>query len=193
MESTVWTGALSWWRIQSFGQSSSVFLYAQLHITASILPHYKLCWLFGLVEWIQSKQSPWYLRKWGALASIVISTFVLSWVMVILAVSITSSFAFRIILKVPCFIYSNNFTQNLMLIHCFKNWSLIPLMRRRNTHLTSATTSTQLALMGWNRNWCKLKQHRQVFLWSNHMAPFRSRNKNIPGNSQSHHVPWRRP
>jgi hypothetical protein len=33
----------------------------------------------------------------------------------------TLSFAFLIILKAPCFISSNNFRQNLMLIHCSKN------------------------------------------------------------------------
>jgi hypothetical protein len=57
-----------------------------------------------------------------------------------------------------------NFTQNLTLIRCSKNRSLIFATRRRNTHIISATTSKQLALMRWNRNWCKLK-HAQICLF----------------------------
>jgi uncharacterized protein YktB (UPF0637 family) len=59
----------------------------------------------------------------------------------------------------------HNFTQNLMLIHCSKNRSLIFATRRRNTRLISATTSTQLALMHWNRKWSKLK-HAQICLYN---------------------------
>jgi hypothetical protein len=53
-----------------------------------------------------------------------------------------------------------NFTQNVMLLHCSKTRSLIFAARRRNTRFLSAKTSTQLALMRWNLNWCKLKHAR---------------------------------
>jgi hypothetical protein len=54
-ESALWARALSWWRIQSLGQS---LFYTQLHVTTTT----KLGWLFGLVEWIQSQQCSWYWR-----------------------------------------------------------------------------------------------------------------------------------
>jgi hypothetical protein len=53
-KSALWAAALSWRTIQSVGRSSGLF-YAQLHVTTSIFRHNKLCWLFGLVEWIQSE------------------------------------------------------------------------------------------------------------------------------------------
>jgi hypothetical protein len=63
--------------------------YTQLHITL-LFPHNKVGWWFGLVEWIQSEQYPWYWRKWWALSSFVILTCKLSWVMGMLAVSIAN-------------------------------------------------------------------------------------------------------
>jgi len=34
--------------------------YAQLLVTTSVFPYNKLGWLFGLVEWIDSEEYPWY-------------------------------------------------------------------------------------------------------------------------------------
>jgi hypothetical protein len=45
------------------GMMKYTSLYALLHITASVFPHNKLGWLFGIVEWIHSEQYPWYWRK----------------------------------------------------------------------------------------------------------------------------------
>jgi hypothetical protein len=61
---------------------------------------------------------------------------------------------------------SDNFIQNIMLIRCSKNRSLILATRRRKTHvfITSATTSTQLEFVRLNRNWCKEK-HAQTCLY----------------------------
>jgi len=56
-----------------------------------------------------------------------------------------------------------------MLTCCTKNQSLISVMKCRNTCLTSATTSMQLALMHWNCNWCKVK-HTQTCLYYNQVA-----------------------
>jgi hypothetical protein len=50
-----------------------------------------------------------------------------------------------------------------MLIHCYKNGSLIFTVRCRNTHIIISTPSTQLVLMQWNHNWCELK-HSQTCL-----------------------------
>jgi hypothetical protein len=36
------------------------FFYARLHITPSVFPYNKLGWLYGLVEWNQSEECPWY-------------------------------------------------------------------------------------------------------------------------------------
>jgi len=63
----------------------------------------------------------------------------------------------------------HNSKQNLMLIHCSKNWSLIFATRRRNTHLINTTTSTQLALMRRSRKWCKLN-HAQTYFYYNHIT-----------------------
>jgi len=57
-----------------------------------------------------------------------------------------------------------NFTQNVMLIRFSKNRSLIFATRRRKTRFISTATSTQPALMRWNRNWCNLK-HAQTCLY----------------------------
>jgi hypothetical protein len=63
-------------------------------------------------------------------------------------------------------ILSHSFTQNLMLIHCSKNQSLIFVTRNWNTQcLISPTTSIQLVLRCWNCNWCKFK-HAQT--WPNY-------------------------
>jgi len=56
------------------------FFCALLHVTASIHPHNKLGSLYGLVEWIQSEQYPWYQKKWWALSKFVTSTCELPWV-----------------------------------------------------------------------------------------------------------------
>jgi len=50
-----------------------------------------LVWLFGLVEWIQSDQYPWYQRKLWALSSFVILTCEFSWVVVMSDVCIENS------------------------------------------------------------------------------------------------------
>jgi len=55
IENTLWAGALSWWRIQSLGKISGLFL------------RQSFTWRFrltDLAEWIQSEQYyPWYRRK----------------------------------------------------------------------------------------------------------------------------------
>jgi hypothetical protein len=66
------------------------FFCAQLHVTASLFSYNKLGWFFGLVKLIQSEQYPWYRRKWWASASFVISTYELSWVVEMSAVSFTN-------------------------------------------------------------------------------------------------------
>jgi hypothetical protein len=68
--------------------SVQAFFYAQLLVTASVFRHNKLSGLFGLTKWIQSKQYPWYQRKWWALSSFVILTCMLSYVMGMSAISI---------------------------------------------------------------------------------------------------------
>jgi len=57
-----------------------------------------------------------------------------------------------------------NFTQILLLIRCSKNPSLIIETKCKNTHLISATTSTQLVLIHWKCNWCKLKHAHTTLL-----------------------------
>jgi hypothetical protein len=82
----------------------------------------------------------------------------------------TLSFAFRITLKVLRFISDDNFWQNFVRllsrnigthISCQSHVSAI---WHWNTRLISATTSTQLALVRWNREWCRLK-HAQICLY----------------------------
>jgi hypothetical protein len=87
LDSALWAGAVSWWRIQSLGQSSGLFIRTASRNCYSI-SIYKLGWLFGLEEWIQSEQYTWYGTKWWALSSFVISTRELSWVVGISVVSI---------------------------------------------------------------------------------------------------------
>jgi hypothetical protein len=58
-----------------------------------------------------------------------------------------------------------DFTQNLMLIHYSKNWSLNCNEAQKHTHHINATTSTQLVLMHWNHNWCKLKHAWTCFYY----------------------------
>jgi hypothetical protein len=56
-ESTLWGG--DWYDGESnrwVGQSSGLFLHAQLHITASVFPHNKLSWHFVLLELIEPEQ-----------------------------------------------------------------------------------------------------------------------------------------
>jgi hypothetical protein len=129
------------------------------------------------VEWIKSEQYPWYQRKWWALSSFVILTCNLSYVVGMLAVSIsnfvvsfwnhTERAMFNLLWSF--FAFLPNFTQNLMLICHSKNWSLIFITKHRNACLISATTSTQLVLIHWNHNWCKLK-HAQACLYYDHIT-----------------------
>jgi hypothetical protein len=114
--------------------------------------------LFGLVEWVQSEQYPWYRRKRWAFSSVV-SKCDLSWFEEIF-----------IAIFVVCFrnhIESNkihlllNFAKRILLIRCSTNRSLISAMRSRKTQvLSSSTTSTQLVLMSSNCKWLKLKHVR---------------------------------
>jgi hypothetical protein len=146
IESILWAGALSWWKIQSLGQCWG--LYAQLHITASVSPHNKLDWL--MASWnelevnntLDSEESDkHYLHMWFWHVN-----FLASWVSQLFPLQMLS-LALGIILKALCFILSVNFTQNLILICCSMNWPLILETRNRNTCLISYATSTQLVLM----------------------------------------------
>jgi hypothetical protein len=109
------------------------------------------------VELIRSEQYTWYRRKWPAMSSYIISTWELPWVMGMSAASI-ANFVVRGFVS---FLESH---KNIRSIRCSKNWSLILATRR-----ISATSSTQLALMRWNCDWCKLK-HARTCLYYDQVA-----------------------
>jgi len=48
-EMVLWAGALLWWETKRWGKLQA-FFYAQLQVTALVLPHNKLTLLFGLME-----------------------------------------------------------------------------------------------------------------------------------------------
>jgi hypothetical protein len=139
-ESALWAGALPWWRIKSLGQSSVLSLLT-VSYSASIFPHNKLGWLSGLVEWIQSKQYPWYRIKSWALVFICDFDMRASWIVRISAVSVANFLAcfqdhIESITQVSLAFFPN-VTQNWTLFRWSKNRSLI-LRRNVATHVLSA-------------------------------------------------------
>jgi hypothetical protein len=152
------------------GQSSVLFLCISANNCFNISCN-QLGWLSGIVEWIQSEQyldikerDEHYLHLWSwhadFLRSLGCQLFPLG----------TLLFAFRFTLEAPCFISSDNFTQNLMLSHCSKkSITYFCNETEKHTQLINTTTSIALVLMHLNHNWCKLI-HAETHLYYDQIA-----------------------
>jgi hypothetical protein len=111
-ERDLWAVALSWWRIQSLGQNQ-VFLYTRLQVTASVFPYKSLVDCLAL--WNEFKVNC-NLNIEGSYEHFSVSGFDTRDFLgrgVIGCFHWKLLFAFGIILKSPCFIFSDNFRRKL--------------------------------------------------------------------------------